>query len=243
MTSEFDWLDSRGAVAVPSTAAFDQQFLDIVSRSPISIFCDIGSRDGEIALRFKQLRDDCSVFAFEANPENYFEHFNRLSASGIQFLPIALSDKSGSEILRVPAAASIAAGRIPSRQQRGIASLLPRLGGTGHVEYQVPAARFSDFFPPALTEADQFALWLDVEGATAKVLDGIEQRDWNRTLFLKVEVETKVFWEGQDLALTIFAMLERVGFRPISYSVHELQFDVSFVNGAWLYGATPRPVR
>ena len=51
-----------------------------------------------------------------------------------------------------------------------------------------------------------------------------------RTAFLKIEVETKPFWEGQKLVGHCLELCERMGLSPCAWFDHEEQFDVILVN-------------
>ena len=60
------------------------------------------------------------------------------------------------------------------------------------------------------------ALWVDVEGFQKEILHGARNYLKNpNLLLLKIEVETKIFFQGQILSEEVNEILEEHGFEPI----------------------------
>src|SRR5215469_14881015 len=112
---------------VISHAEMDRCFLRICSEQKPKIACDVGTRDCSDAIRIKQASPSSEVFAFEANPENYFEWCLSSAAKqqNIQVQLAAISDNiDNSAIVRIPHYATRTSGG--TLQQRGTSSLLPK---------------------------------------------------------------------------------------------------------------------
>ena len=72
-------------------------FTALLQNAGADCLCDIGSRDGEDALGFRNLFPKARVFAFEANPYNYnrMQADPRFAAANVVVLPYAISDADG----------------------------------------------------------------------------------------------------------------------------------------------------
>jgi len=56
-------------------------FLRLIAILQPTVFCDIGSRDGESAIQVNRLLPDCECYAFEANPKIYQQFHSRMKNS------------------------------------------------------------------------------------------------------------------------------------------------------------------
>lgn len=223
------WRDRlQSAVQVPDVAALDRTFVDMVVSLRPQIVTDVGSRDGEMAIACKKAAPAAQVFAFEANPENFFEFAEHACRQGIVFVPLAVGPRRETIAMQVPDWAS--AQHTTSRQFRGIGSALSRHGVTNHIVYQTPAVPLADFFALPQHQDATFAHWIDVEGFSYEVLAGFGAHLAAQTLFLKIEVETKPFWQGQKLVGACIETCESMGFAPCAWFDHEEQFDIIFAN-------------
>lgn len=218
----------HAAVRVADVAALDRTFLDMVESLRPQVITDIGSRDGEMAMACKAARPEAQVFAFEANPENFFEFAETVGRAGVVFLPLAVGPRRDTLAMQVPLWAS--ARCTTSRQFRGIGSAFRRHDTEQHLVYHVPAVPLAEFFVLPQHAHATFAHWIDVEGFTYEVLSGLGERLASQTLFLKIEVETKAFWRGQKLVGDCIELCESMGFSPCAWFDHAEQFDIVFVN-------------
>jgi FkbM family methyltransferase len=191
-----------------SHAEMDASFLRICSERKPKIVCDVGTRDCGDAIRIKQASPHSEVFAFEANPENYFEWClsNDVKQHGIQVQLAAVSDTAGSSIIRIPHYASRTSGG--TIQQRGTSSLRPKAGEGNFVEYPVPQTTLDVFFRHIIDfdPTVSFAFWIDVEGLALEVLRGMRLL-LPHTLALKIEVEERPYYEGQALGADVLALI------------------------------------
>lgn len=217
------------AVCVADVDALDKTFVDMVRAMRPQVVTDVGSRDGQMAMACKRALPSAQVYAFEANPENWFEFAEPARAGGVHFVPLAVGDRSGEATIRVPRWASTR--NRADRQRRGVGSMLHRGGEQGEIAYRAPMVALKDFFQLPQHREATFAHWIDVEGCSHMVLQGLGEELARRTMFLKLEVETQVVWEGQKLVGDCLDLCAELGFQPCAWFEHELQFDVILANG------------
>ncbi|MEQ1634155.1 MAG: FkbM family methyltransferase [Planctomycetota bacterium] len=216
------------AVRVADVGELDRTFVSMVRSMRPSIVTDVGSRDAAMAITCKQASPKSKVFAFEANPENYFEFAELAVGNGVHFVPCAVGERSDTRQIKVPNWASTRSKA--DRQRRGVGSLLHRDGVACEVVYQAPMVSLADFFQLPEHEDATFAHWIDVEGCSYEVLQGLGRDLAMRTMFLKLEVETRRVWEGQKLVADCLELCDQLGFEPCSWFDHDLQFDIVFAN-------------
>jgi FkbM family methyltransferase len=186
------------------------------------------------------------VIAFEPNPENYAAICADPRSSEIEVRAEAVSDEDGQAtfyLLDVP----------PDRQWVKGASSLNRRGaiiqwGLTERPIRVAACRLDTVLQDAPAP---IALWIDVEGAAKRVVDGFEGIG-DRVSFIYVEVEPRPLWEGQAGASEVLDKLTARGFREVARDgASEIQFNVLLTRDvgpaalmlAKLVAAMARPAR
>jgi FkbM family methyltransferase len=135
-------------------------FLDLVGLLRPDVVCDIGAFDGATALALRGAAPDCEVQTFEANPETFCGHVQGLSARGIAYRNLAVSDADGR--IRVHA---------PRGRHAGRTSLLLRDEEADNDSFDVEARSLGSLSTVWIDHYD-FAHWVDVEGAAERVLAG-----------------------------------------------------------------------
>ena len=97
-------------------------FCRLLRTFDIATVCDVGSMDGDDALRFRRALPNAAVLALEPNPRNFalMAEDDRLKRAGIRILPVAASDRRSEAPLFV-VDADYAPGRDLAR--RGMSSL------------------------------------------------------------------------------------------------------------------------
>ena len=146
---------------------------------PARVSLDIGANKGVYAWLLKDY--SCAVHAFEPNPK-MFRFLQRLASKKISVSPIALSDRSGTAILRVP------------RHRRGGfsnqgASLSDVKVADDFMGVEIEAKRLDD-----LDLEDIGLIKIDVEGFEQAVLEGAREtiiRDRPSLLIEMEEAHTK----------------------------------------------------
>jgi FkbM family methyltransferase len=206
----------------------DQLFCKLAEIMTPDVILEIGSRDFIDALKIKASSPSSTVFAFEANPENFSEHLKNINEK-IFPLPLALGEKNGIATIKVPKYAS--RGENASQQQRGIASILPR-GELGEaIHYEVPMMTLESFMTGFSQDCSYFAMWIDVEGYAYQVVSGASRTLLEKCVFIKVEVEEIGYWENQHLSSDMRGFMLRNGFTEIANCDLGLkQYDILFVN-------------
>jgi hypothetical protein len=83
-------------------------------------------------------------------------------------------------------------------------------------------------------KSDSICLWLDVEGALKRVLDGASNT-LSRTSILFCELESSPVWKDQSLSPEIVANLAKVGLFPIARDCQKwFQHNVIFIKSDML---------
>jgi FkbM family methyltransferase len=97
-------------------------FCRLLRSFDIATVCDVGSMDGNDALRFRRVLPSAAILALEPNPKNFalMAADDRLRDARIRVLPVAASDR-GAEALFFVIDADYARGRDLAR--RGMSSL------------------------------------------------------------------------------------------------------------------------
>jgi FkbM family methyltransferase len=194
-----------------------------------TIICEIGSLDAREARFMAEACPNATVIAFEANPDNFFR--NCLSPvvlnSRISVQHLAISDSDGMTEILVPPPPEDATDHVKALMQ-GMGSLLHRPDYPNSRSHMVPKRTLDGFFGDHAS-GNTFALWVDVEGHTKAVLDGA-RNILASTVFLKLELETFEYWQGQALAPEMIAYMEGSGFELLVTSDPVVkQFDALFI--------------
>lgn len=197
------------------------------------VVCDVGSMDGSEALWFSRLLPEARIELFEANPVNFQAIVTRF---GVVQRKINLVNKAAwrengplSFFLE-----NVEDTRGTGEHLRGISSTRSRSNpaeSKGSVKVPVNAVRLDTHLdslaPPPVT----VALWIDVEGASFEVLEGVRNLG-SRLLFLHLEVETLEFWKGQKLKPEVLALARSLGFEQLARGRTEEQHDVVLIHNA-----------
>jgi len=186
---------------------------------------DIGSLDGTHAMRFRQLVPGARIVAFEANPRNVAALRSNAAfrAADIELVPKAASNRDGHLTFFLEATSAEEPWR------HGISSTRPRTAASlGSVPTEVDAVRLDTFVVSRSDLQEPIALWIDVEGASYEVLQGIEQIR-ARVLVIHCEVETQTFWVGQHLKPDVEALLAGFGFTCVARGPLDEQHDLVYI--------------
>ncbi|MDQ6656009.1 MAG: FkbM family methyltransferase, partial [Verrucomicrobiota bacterium] len=235
---------------VTDTASLRALYRELLRAFRPDVCCDVGANDGQAALMSADAVPEARVYAFEANPEIHALHEARLSAAGVRYLNLAVSDRSSDVTVFAPRTLTkmwvdgemIDAASTEPRDT-GKTSLLLRNEPATYAEFTVPSCRLDDF----LTERERIAadtrccLWIDVEGAAATVLEGAGKvLEYTAAIF--VELENRLFWKEQRTADYVAGWLAERGFEPLARDREygDDQFNVLFVHRAYRAVATER---
>jgi FkbM family methyltransferase len=206
-------------------------FCRLLRTFDIATVCDVGSMDGDDALRFRRVLPSAAILALEPNPRNFalMAADERLARAGIRVLPVAASDRSSRAPMFV-VDADYAPGRDFAR--RGMSSLYERSDWTRLSSViEVPTVRLDELLVSE-SAAGPIALWIDTEGMAFEVIRG-GSGVLAATRMIHVEVETQpIIGAAQKL----FADVERAaldaGFVLFATDQRRdvLQFNALFIN-------------
>jgi len=200
-------------------------FARLLSRLRIDAVCDVGSMDGQDSLSFRDAVPDSTIFAFEANPENFrlMQADQALREHHVQLVPLAVTDYDGTADFFL----------VQPVSGRGLSSLYQRAdewsSPAGVVE--VKTTRLDTFLADKLRPQDRLALWIDAEGKAFEVLTGAAGVV-PQVHLLHVEVETSAcIGSSQKLYRDVKALLRQLGFAEFAtdQSHRDVQFNVLFL--------------
>ena len=215
-----------------SAADLRKMFFALLPAIDPDLFVEAGAHDGACARRARRLLTKARVVAFEANPHNHarFAARHDFAGLGVAYVLSALSDRDGPVSFKVLTADKHAAHGVHS----GRSSLLTRADPRADYEtVTVPGVRLDSLS----ADAGQAALWVDVEGASEKVLTGAGAL-LDKTALMMIEVESAPFWQGQWLAHDVLAHLMGHGLIPVARDFERKhQFNILFLSE----GALTRP--
>jgi FkbM family methyltransferase len=160
--------------------------------------CDIGSRDGEDSLRFRNLFPTARILAFEANKFNFekMQASPQLSDAKIELMPCAVSNADGEATFHITVPSQNDPGDIS-----GTSSLLVTQGVEIRERVQVKTRRLDSILPEVYPNARNIGLWIDVEGAEFQVVQGLSGLT-ERVVALHVETSSREM--GFEFAVTNF---------------------------------------
>ena len=177
------------------------------------VFIEAGAKDASSARRARSYLPSARIVAFEANPVNFdsFQADPKNTELDVEYLNYALSSSDGSVVFHVRTIDGLKA-------IDGQGSMLPRAreDGIETTSVEVAAVRLDRFFASTIDRpAERCAMWVDVEGALAPVLEGAGKLlDCVDLMF--VEVEDRPIWEDQWLRQDVLAYLEGFGLVPVA---------------------------
>lgn len=208
-----------------SAADLRKMFFALLPAVAPDLFVEAGAHDGSSARRARKLLPAASVIAFEANPHNHARYIKAhdFNALKVDYRLAALSDSNGPVTFKVLTADQHSAQGVYS----GRSSLLLREDPKADYEsVTVPGVRLDSL----VDSTARAALWVDVEGASEKVLGGADAL-LDKTALLMIEVESAPFWQGQWLVHDVLAHLIARGFIPIARDFERKhQFNVLFLS-------------
>ena len=187
-------------------------YFDLVKVLAPPVFIEVGARDASVSFRARKVLPSARIVAFEASPHNvelYKRKFDFVE-NRIEYEQLAIADHSGELLFYVPR--SIDGVEVP--RANGLNSLLKRSDTNAvYDELKVKAVTLDDFFSSPIPK--DCCVWIDVEGATGKVIAG-GQQVLRQTQVLMIEVEDSPVWQAQWLVGDVYEFLSNLGLIPIA---------------------------
>ncbi|MDJ0515292.1 MAG: FkbM family methyltransferase [Trichodesmium sp. MO_231.B1] len=234
LSVHFDILNKQNRLL--SSKMLVEFFLDTAKLLKPNYFFDIGSRDGTASIAFKKAVPTAKCFAFEANINNYenFKDRDEFKQLSIDYRYLAVTNYNGVADFHIPT--ELDGNKLP--KNIGIASLMTR--ETTDCQYQVTrvdCTKLDDFCLNnniVLDENQNFALWIDVEGAVLQVIEGAKNCLAQTSLIL-LEVEELQYWNSSALADQIINELLLNNFIPVTRDFERLmQYNLLFIHSKYL---------
>ncbi len=205
----------------------DILFQVLIKRLQPDLVCDVGSMNASHAKRFRHLLPKARIVAFEASPDNaqLMEESGDLDDYDIQLQHQAVSNVDGTLTFNVEHFSREKGQHL----RQGISSTRKRIAGSlGMTEVEVESIRLDTFVQRLSPIPASIALWIDAEGNSHEILEGMEGvRD--RITIIHVEVETREFWHGQKLKADVVELMASMDFVSFARGYDEFQHDVIFL--------------
>jgi FkbM family methyltransferase len=209
-------------------------FCRLLRTFEVATVCDVGSMDGNDALRFRRVLPSAAILALEPNPKNFalMAADDRLRGARIRVLPVAASDRRAKAPFFL-IDADYARGSDLAR--RGMSSLYERSDWTRLSSVvDVSTVRLDELLAAESSTEASIALWIDVEGAAFEAIRGASGV-LRSTSMIHVEVETApAIGAAQKLFADVERMLVEAGFMLLATDQQPdvLQFNALFINAA-----------
>lgn len=206
-------------------------FANIIVNSKIESFFEIGALNAEFSIFIKDHVKN--VVAFEASTRNYENAKHGLS--DIEYLNMAVSDIDGEINFNVATSTKSGSGAI----NVGADSIMSRVNDEDIIYdiNKIASINLDTFIKDKKWDSQTNALWIDVEGASLKVLSGAEN-SLDNTKVIFIEMEQSTFWKDQALVAEVNKFLSSKNFVPIARDFeYENQFNVVYVSEDILYSS------
>lgn len=187
------------------------------------MFIEAGAYDAYASRRIREICRNTRILALEANPYTFKTAGERYDYKklGIDYRHTAADETPGSITFQVQKAI----GDRELTKSTGNSSLLQRTDPA--VSYETVTVK-STTLNEVAAGASSVSMWVDVEGASERVLKGATET-LKKTLTAIVEVEIKPFWDGQWLFLDVCKFMAEHGLYPVARDYeYKHQFNIVF---------------
>lgn len=211
-----------------SAILLDEYFFELLQFLKIENFIECGSHDAATSLKVVKLYGIKSI-AIEANPIT----FNTLTLKNkhpkLKLLNLGLSDKNEELNFYIPKDNNLAMNssfRIKSNQDLQKYNIS-----------KIKVLKLDKIIEENLSKDSTFALWVDVEGLSDKVLNGCKKYLNNKSKeckLIKIEVESTKIWKQQIKDKDIIFFLISLGYRPLFRDFeYETQYNLIFIKNSY----------
>jgi len=201
------WPKNIFSIPERQTKLFIQEIDPYLDFNTVKLALDIGSRDGYVAMEFREWFPNAAVYAFECDPVGITVCQRNLKGTGVTLVESAVSDQDGTasfnHITANPGTSSLLLPAIDFLA-RGIAT-------SNHIESQtVKCLRLDTWAVDKVPEV----VWIDVQGAELQVLKGMGEM-LAKVSVVFLEAATSEVYRGQALKDDIIGYLEGLGFKLV----------------------------
>ena len=218
--------DFVGAKSKKSVMHLDKLFFELITKiRPCDCFIEAGAFDGTTSKLIQTMLPQAKVYAFEANPYNYSQFCSRFNDTLANYVHLAVSNTVGLTSFKIQKARD----GIDIPLVKGNNSILARTDNTViYEDVTVPCVTVDSYFADKINHTDSIAMWIDLEGTAYQALEGATQI-LPMVDFIKIEVESYQYWEGQKLDKDIYNFLIKHGFVPILRDFeYQQQYNILF---------------
>jgi len=183
--------------------------------------------DAKASIKFRKILPTSRIIAFEANPLLFDRMFQKphIIKNRIEVFHNAVWNQDGFVNFYVEDFLN------EDDCRKGMSSTRLREKGKilGQTKVEIKSIRLDTFFLDLDDNISDIALWIDVEGASYEVLEGIKKIK-NKVQFVHAEVETKESWPKQMLKSDVIFLMKKFNFVPLTEGFNEEQTDIVFMN-------------
>lgn len=216
----------------PGADLLARSYVEIVGLLNAQATLEIGAHEATFSKKIKECYGDAvTAFAFEAAPTTFARYEEEVSRHGVKYINAALSNVNGT----LPFF-EYHDKNSEGESGTGFSSLYARdaeiTGGAEKSVVSVKALTGDAFIRAQCKNANNIALWIDVEGAQAEVLEGLSETfAKNVVASVFIEVEAIPFWPKQKLlAMGVIAKMAELGFSPLLRDTNfGSQFNIIFI--------------
>lgn len=202
----------------------DDSFFKILSAYDVATLVECGAHEASACVNFMRANNK-KALAIEANPHTYETKTKLADRHGVLTINCGLGKETGEIDFFIP----------KYDQAAGQASFLKK----AHEDYdsvKVSVETLDSIASKHLAADEVSALWIDVEGLALEVLKGGHALlNSENCRALKVEVESKAFWENQSMARDVDHYLSRLGYKAILRDMeYENQYNLIYVKEKYI---------
>ena len=199
------------------TRSLSVRVQELVASLAPPVIAEIGAHEASFSKAMKSRCPQALVLAVEANPQVHSEFAAGLEAAGVEYWNGCVASASGRRTFTVPV-------RADGSHRVTMGSLLSDRQAVGEHSYEVQSKRLDDL----IGDVDN-ALWIDVEGGVAEVLEG-GQLTLARSRLVYVEVETRQRWNGQWTDRQVIDHLRQFNLYPVARDIQQTwQYNLLFL--------------
>jgi FkbM family methyltransferase len=202
-----------------SAQCIDEYFFKILAACEVTEFVECGAYDAATSVRFLRAGGRKAI-AIEANPNTYSAMTRLAQEHGVVTVNCGLGSEVAETEFFIP----------KSDSHAGNASFL-RKPGENPYAVKVSVDTIDNIVEKHIEPRCFIALWVDVEGLALDVLKGgTAVLKGKNCRVVKVEVETKRFWQGQALASEVHRFLSRFRYRAVLRDIeYANQYNLIYV--------------
>jgi FkbM family methyltransferase len=214
------------------TKLFAHEIDPYLDFSAVKLALDVGSRDGFVAMEFREWFPNASVCAFECDPVGVTVCRRNLKDTGVTLVESAVLNLDGTtvfnHVISNPGTSSVLVPAIDFKA-RGIAA------SNALDTKEVPCLRLDTWAAGKVPDV----VWIDVQGAELPVLRGMGEM-LSKASAVFIEAATKEIYHGQALKDAIISYMVDNGFKLVREQRYwEMESYYVFVNSQLSHSGFP----